>query len=137
MQEKFENKLPVNIWNKIKSDVYKEIESKDIFEIPRIQDKHFLWLYKLNKSDFESKATSQVNEQTSGVRNSIIRFNETENTLIGMIKNSYLEHLEDYSQTLLKYKKNAEKEKENFDVLKKLCDEVIKYKNDIETLIFN
>lgn len=137
LQEKFENKLPVNVWYKIKNDVYKEIEAKDIFEIPKIQDKHFLWLYKLDKSDFEKKAMEKVNEQTASVRKSIIQFNKTENFLIEKIKTSYLGHLQDYSQTLLRYQENAAKEEEKLKVLEKLCTEVIKYKDDIDNLIFN
>ena len=137
LQEKFENKLPVNVWYKIKNDVYKEIEAKEIFEIPKIQDKQFLWLYKLDKSDFEKKAMEKVNEQTASVRKSIIQFNKTENFLIEKIKTSYLGHLQDYSQTLLRYQENAAKEEEKLKVLEKLCTEVIKYKDDIDNLIFN
>ena len=137
LQGRFEETLPANVWDKIKKDVYRKIKEKDSFKIPGIEEKSFLWLHKLDKNSFKTQATLRVNQETSSVRNSIMDFNETKKTALFSIKESYLENLEDYSQTLLRYKNNAKGEEENLKLLEKLCSEVTKHKNEIENLIFN
>ena len=134
---KFEKNLPSNVWLEIKKEVYKEIKSNKNFEIPYLAESQFLWLYKLNKDDFKTKATQNVNEETASVRNSISNFNETRNAFIGKIRDSYLNNLEEYSQTLVRYKNDAEEEERKLQKLEHLYNEVNKYMNEIDSLIFN
>lgn len=136
LQEKIENSLPVNVWIEIKKDVYKEIEINNHFEIPKLDETQFLWLHRLNKDDFNDKATQNIKVQTASVRNSIINFNETINAILEKIKNSYIKNLEEYSQTLVRYKNNEKAEKEKLEKLEQLCNTVSQYKNDIDGLIF-
>ena len=137
LQIKFEKSLPPNVWLEIKKEVYKEIKSNKNLKIPYLAESQFLWLYKLNKDDFKTKATQNVNEETASVRNSISNFNETRNAFIGKIRDSYLNNLEEYSQTLVRYKNDAEEEERKLQKLEHLYNEVNKYMNEIDSLIFN
>ncbi len=137
LQEKLEKTLPTDVWEKIKKDVFREIESDNQFELSRVGESQVLWLYKLNISDFKTQAFSKIVELTGSVRSSIIDFNAKITAVINEIKKLYVKNLEEYSQTLVRYKNDKELEEERLNKLIQLCDEVGNYKTCIDNLIFN
>lgn len=135
LSKEFKEGIGTDNWEKIKKKVLEDIRNNETKELKFENKVNLIFWNKIKSEEFTSKAKNYVTDNTVSILNAIQEYPRDMEAIIDSINKDYRKNLEHYSRSLQELKENKEKEMEKYQKVQELNQEIQKIISQIDEKI--